>query len=223
MKTLGRLEPPQLAAAPSSPALGEMYFDSATNTLFWWNGTVWVTSGGVPKGGSSGCVLMKQSGADYDVDWDPAPSGLPAGGSTDQVLAKNSPTDFDVKWATPAAGGGGGAGSATDIAPIGVVIAWSGTTIPTDYLLCNGQQVGEGAYPALAAFAATEIASGNSLWGISGTSPTRTITLPDLRDRFIYGGGAGKVNGTKSGAETHTLTTTQAAQKAVTSGAADRS
>lgn len=41
----GTLKPPRLATAPSSPALGQMYYDTATNRLFWWNGTLWVVAG----------------------------------------------------------------------------------------------------------------------------------------------------------------------------------
>lgn len=43
---VGNLRPPRIAAAPSSPALGEMYFDTVTNKLFWWNGTLWVAASG---------------------------------------------------------------------------------------------------------------------------------------------------------------------------------
>lgn len=46
MEILGRLRTPRLAAAPASPAVGEMYYDTALNTLFWWNGTTWQAAGG---------------------------------------------------------------------------------------------------------------------------------------------------------------------------------
>lgn len=42
----GRLRTPRLAAAPSAPALGELYFNTVTNKLYWWNGTAWVDSTG---------------------------------------------------------------------------------------------------------------------------------------------------------------------------------
>jgi hypothetical protein len=40
----GTLKPPRLATAPSSPALGQMYYDTPSNILYWWNGTVWQPS-----------------------------------------------------------------------------------------------------------------------------------------------------------------------------------
>jgi Carbohydrate-binding module family 5/12 len=43
---VGRLRSPRLSAAPSSPAVGEVYYDTALNKLFWWNGTSWIDSTG---------------------------------------------------------------------------------------------------------------------------------------------------------------------------------
>lgn len=44
---VGRLRTPRLANAPTSPALGEVYYDTGTNTLYWWNGTSWISASGV--------------------------------------------------------------------------------------------------------------------------------------------------------------------------------
>jgi hypothetical protein len=41
----GRLRTPRLAAAPSSPVVGEEYYDTVKNVLRWWNGTMWVLGG----------------------------------------------------------------------------------------------------------------------------------------------------------------------------------
>lgn len=43
---VGRLRTPRLASAPATPAVGEMYYNTATNTLYWWNGTAWVSASG---------------------------------------------------------------------------------------------------------------------------------------------------------------------------------
>lgn len=65
----------------------------------------------VPAGGTSGQVLTKKSGTDFDTQWETpeAPSNpLPTGGSAGQVLAKSSNTDFDVTWIDQTGGSGGG-------------------------------------------------------------------------------------------------------------------
>lgn len=41
----GRLITPRLAGAPATPVMGELYFDTSLNTLFYWNGTKWIWSG----------------------------------------------------------------------------------------------------------------------------------------------------------------------------------
>jgi hypothetical protein len=51
---VGRLRTPRLASAPSSPAVGEVYYDTATNILYWWNGTAWISAGG----GGAGADLV---------------------------------------------------------------------------------------------------------------------------------------------------------------------
>jgi len=43
---VGTLKTPRLAAAPSSPVAGQMYFDTVANVLYWWNGTAWVSASG---------------------------------------------------------------------------------------------------------------------------------------------------------------------------------
>lgn len=53
---------------------------------------------GVPSGGTTGQVLKKASGTDYDTEWGSAGSSLPSGGTQGQVLTKNSSTDGDASW-----------------------------------------------------------------------------------------------------------------------------
>jgi len=54
-KVLGRFNAPVLTPAPSSPAEGELYYDSSTKILYYWNGTAWVSGG---SGGGGGSVTL---------------------------------------------------------------------------------------------------------------------------------------------------------------------
>jgi len=56
----GRLRAPNLATAPGSPAAGEVYYDTALNQPFWWNGTVWVP--GSTPGLTTGPTTLPSSG-----------------------------------------------------------------------------------------------------------------------------------------------------------------
>jgi microcystin-dependent protein len=102
--------------------------------------------------------------------------------------------------------------TAIDGAPIGAITTWTSNTIPNEYLLANGQSISEANYPQLVAYAATEVAAGNTLWTVTGTAPNRTATVPDLTNRFIFGkaaSGTGATLGSSGGAENVTLTRAQ--------------
>jgi microcystin-dependent protein len=92
-----------------------------------------------------------------------------------------------------------------DTSPIGSIITHTSQTVPAEYLIANGQTVSEDNYPQLATYAAAEVAASNPLWAISGSAPHRAITVPDLRDRFIYSKGA-LAFGAKAGEVNHLLT-----------------
>ena len=65
------------------------------------NGTKKVPLGSViPDGGTTGQLLAKDSGTDYDLGWIDAPQSLPSGGTTGQVLTKQSNDDNDADWET---------------------------------------------------------------------------------------------------------------------------
>lgn len=52
----------------------------------------------VPAGGTSGQVLTKKSGTDFDTEWGTPGSSLPSGGTPSQVLTKKSFTAGDAEW-----------------------------------------------------------------------------------------------------------------------------
>jgi len=90
--------------------------------------------------------------------------------------------------ATGATGPTGPAGTVYDSDQLGTIKIFTGKTVPTNWHLADGTTLAENAgYIDLAAFAAAEVAAGNTLWGISGTAPNRTITLPNMLQRFPYG------------------------------------
>lgn len=112
--------------------------------------------------------------------------------------------------------------TATDTAnaagvPIGTIVDYGGSSAPTGYLLCFGQNVSRTTYADLFAAIGTNYGSGDG---------STTFTLPDFRGRV--GGGKDDMGGTAAnrlttagsgvnglalgasgGSETHTLTTAQ--------------
>lgn len=96
------------------------------------------------------------------------------------------------------------------IAP-GIIVPYSGASLPTGWLTCNGQAVSRTTYANLFAAIGTQFGVGNG---------STTFTLPDLRGRTPIGmdnmgsGAANRVTnaaadtlGGSGGSETHTLTT----------------
>lgn len=72
--------------------------------------------------------------------------------------------------------------AASDGLPVGTIIAWGGTSssVPSDWMLCNGKALSKSAYPELLAAIGTS-------WGSRGAK----FNLPDLRGRFLRGEDAG--------------------------------
>jgi microcystin-dependent protein len=83
-----------------------------------------------------------------------------------------------------------------DGTPVGTIAWYIGVTasIPVKWLKCEGQSLAKASYPEL-----TDI-----LDPPFDTHPT--ITLPDLRERFLYGASFNSDLGDTGGADTHTLT-----------------
>jgi microcystin-dependent protein len=99
-----------------------------------------------------------------------------------------------------------------NIAPFGMVVAWTTASAPTHWLLCDGSDVSRTTYADLFAAIGITYGAGNG---------TTTFTLPDLRGRVIImvdgaanritaastgGGNADSLAG-QGGSETHTLVT----------------
>ena len=81
------------------------------------------------------------------------------------------------------AGGKGQKGEGGAGAPVGQIVAWSGSasSLPTGYFLCDGSAVSRTTYAALYSIVGTTHGSGNG---------STTFNLPDLRSKFIVGASA---------------------------------
>jgi microcystin-dependent protein len=95
--------------------------------------------------------------------------------------------------------------STGQIAPVGHMVLFAGTTAPEGWLLCDGQAVSRSKYVSL-----FEVVG--STWG--NGDGTLTFNLPDMRGRAPIGAGQGsgltnRALGQQVGAETHTLTVPQ--------------
>ena len=126
-------------------------------------------------------------------------TGVPTGGTTGQVLTKQSDADNDTYWATPTGGSTGGV--AGDTLPIGAVIEWDSDTIPTNWLLLNGQAVSRTTYSELFALYGTRYGAGDG---------STTFNLPNRKTRVPVGKDSSDTDfatlGKKGGEKTHTLT-----------------
>lgn len=109
----------QLGAAPATPVTGQLYFNTADNTLYWWDGTQWVAAraGSIgPAGGDlTGTYPSPQIAAGVIVDADvnaankdgaaAVPSLRTLGNGAAQAAAGNDPRFTDSRPPNGAAGG----------------------------------------------------------------------------------------------------------------------
>lgn len=65
------------------------------------------------------------------------------------------------------------------LVPVGAIVPFAGTTVPANWMVCEGQVLLRSSYTAL--FAAI-----GTTWG-SGTTPSTSFTIPDLRGRTVVG------------------------------------
>lgn len=86
--------------------------------------------------------------------------------------------------------------SMPDFTPVGTILAYAGilSSIPAKWRLCNGDLLPVGDYPELRAVLDDPF------------DDNVNLTLPDLRDRFIYGASFNNDLGQVDGSETVTLT-----------------
>lgn len=150
------------------------------------------TGGGAPAGGTTGQVLTKNSGKDYDASWatldisattvsatpptDPAPqSGDGWYNSVDGTLYIYYVDSDSGQWvqATSAI-----SSADTNPIPAGSIMAWTSTTAPSNWLLCDGSAIQRASYPSLFAAIGTTYGVGDG---------ATTFNLPNLKARTITG------------------------------------
>ena len=89
--------------------------------------------------------------------------------------------------------------------PSGTLEMWGGSkdAIPAGYLICDGAAVNRVTYAALYAAIGTRYGAGDG---------ATTFNVPDIRDRFPRGAGAGDQPGATGGEDTHALTANEMPQ-----------
>jgi len=160
----GTLKPPRLPSAPSSPVVGQLYYDTTQNTLYYWNGTSWIAA--------SGSTDYHR----YKGDW-------AAGSYIDGDIVVYQGYEYLCVRPTSAtpAGWAVGPGFGASGIPTGGGCDWYAATAPTGYLLCDGSAVSRTTYSALFSVIGTT-------WGAGDGSST--FNLPDTRGRIIVGLGS---------------------------------
>ena len=84
-------------------------------------------------------------------------------------------------------------GTDTDVAPLipaGSVIAWTGSTAPSGWLICDGTAISRTTYAALFALISTDFGVGDG---------STTFNIPNTQDRTILGAGANNFRGEQNG------------------------
>lgn len=96
---------------------------------------------------------------------------------------------------------GGSGGTVSDTLPIGSVVEWFSTTIPTNWLECNGQEISRTEYAELFAVIGTKYGSGDG---------STTFNLPNIKGKTTVGLDIDDTDfntlGKTGGEKTHTLT-----------------
>lgn len=194
------------SSRPGSPGAGMVRYNTSTNRLEYYTDSAWKNVDNMTVSGTQPATAIA---GDFWID---TASGNAlkqyVGGAWVAVLADGAISSAKLATSVQQA-----------LAPAGSVMAYAGSSAPSGWLLCAGQEVSRTTYSALDAVIGTTYGAYTNGSGGVGTTHFR---LPDLRGRVAAGkddmGGtaasrlttiAGTTLGTGGGSETHTLTTAQ--------------
>ena len=118
-------------------------------------------------GGSGGGAVWSVDGKTGDVDV------LPTGGTTGQVLKKSSGTDYDVEWADESGGGSSPSPSSSTPQPLGTAAAGSSTDYSrADHVHAKPTAADVGAIPAPSSPSSGQFLSWNGSAWVAASLPT---------------------------------------------------
>ena len=162
----------QLGSAPASPVTGQLYYNTADNTLWYWNGSVWVAaSGGTPPDATTSTKGIVQLAGDL------------AGTAASPQIAAGVITDADVNSANK----DGVAGTASmRTLGFGAQQALSGTSrldqiaAPTTSVSLNSQRIISLADPTGPQDAATKAYADNLSAGLDAKGSVKAASTANL-------------------------------------------
>jgi Repeat of unknown function (DUF5907) len=172
----------QLGAAPATPVTGQLYYNTADNTLYWWDGTAWVSArGGVtaPPDATTTTKGVVQLAGDL------------AGTAASPQIAAGVITDTDVNAANK---------DGTAVTPslrtigLGAQQAMAGNTrldtiaAPTGSVSLNGQKATNVAVPTAATDGANKQYVDGLVQGISWKQTVRVVSTGNIAAGGAIGG-----------------------------------
>jgi len=202
----------QLGTAPSSPVTGQLYYNTADNTLYWWDGTQWVSSRGTtpPDATSSVKGIVQLAG---DLAGTAASPQIAAGVIVDaDVNGSAAIAESKLNLATDAAVGTGSRrtlGSGAQQAMPGNRTL-DAITAPAADLSMNSKKITNLLDPASAQDAATKNYVDNAAQGLDAKASVKAATTANITN--LAGGAPNTLDGVTLAANDRVLVKNQTTQ-----------